>query len=288
MLIVDTILELNQKKLPELYARVGKPEKGKRIAAKIAEARASMAAWKAQRKEADDRAQEEAERYGGIFSSGLLGLGISLPAEYLRSDRIMSYCILDSLVLLCFTVLVLCVVGFQALCWGIGPRMRGEGTFSVADEARIRQTPAVRDAASGGTLLALAARRSSERQGSRIPGQSDHVLHPVVRSGRRAAGLVPVLSRAYPAAPLPGAGSAGEGKRRICLPFLTYVTTAIPLWIVFLLVVGGVLRFAANRELQYNVGATVRSSPDCSLRPRITSFRLSGPILRSASTKPPN
>ena len=37
MLIVDTILELNQKKLPELYARVGKPEKGKRIAAKIAE-----------------------------------------------------------------------------------------------------------------------------------------------------------------------------------------------------------------------------------------------------------
>lgn len=46
----------------------------------------------------------------------------------------------------------------------------------------------------------------------------------------------------------------GEGTRRICLPFLTYVTTAIPLWIVFLLVVGGALRFAANRELQYNVG----------------------------------
>lgn len=280
MLIVDTILELNQKKLPELYARVGKPEKGKRIAAKIAEARASMAAWKAQRKEADDRAQEEAKRHGGIFSFFLVGLGNSLPAEYLRSDRIMTYCILDSLVLLCFTVLVLCVVGFQTLCWSIGRACGEEGIFPVADEARIRQTPAVRDAASGGTLLALAARRSSERQRLRGSIQPDHVLRPGFRSGCRAAGLVPVLSRAYPVAPLSDAGSAGGGEapRLPAVPDLCDDGDSA----LDRLSARGRRRAALRGQpgnSSTTSGATVRSSPDCTLRPRTTSFRLSGPIL---------
>ena len=254
MLIVDTILELNQKKLPELYARVGKPEKGTRIAAKIAEARASMAAWKAQRKEADDRAQEEAERYGGIFSFYLVGLGISLPAEYLRSDRIMTYCIMDSLVLLCFTVLVLCVVGFQALCWGIGRVCGEKGHFLWLTKREYGKLLLY------GMLLPAGLSwlwLHADLLSGRGVGYQANLTMFCIQSFVLVVGLPVwfrfylghILLRRYRALVPPG-----EGTRRICLPFLTYVTTAIPLWIVFLLVVGGALRFAANRELQYNVG----------------------------------
>lgn len=124
----------------------------------------------------------------------------------------MTYCILDSLVLLCFTVLVLCVVGFQALCWGIGRACGEMGHFLWLTKREYGKLLLY------GMLLPAGLYwlwLHADLLSGRGVGYQANLTMFCIQSFVLVVGL-PVwfrfYSRAYPAAPLPGAGSAGGGE----------------------------------------------------------------------------
>lgn len=245
---------------PGLYAQLGKPEKSSRAVAELTALHRISDDWyKASRpgSQANSPARKESlahiRKYGGIFSR-LVWTNYFAPlrAESLLMDRRITYGIYDTFVVALFGGMGTAQALLLGLLWLIGRFTGHKGHF-----LRLTASGYVRLLIYGILLplllywLWIHTDLLSGRGGNIAENGWFHLQAAVFLIGFPAwfLWLLGKLQRKRIREILPLAGDGRPPQ----LSRMTRLTSLIPLWVLFILLSGSLMRFALHRELQYNM-----------------------------------
>lgn len=244
--------------LPDLYAKLGKPEKGRLLREQLEPVWKPVDEWRIGKNSKDlpqnRKVREMLEKSGGFFAPAFYYYSDEpIPEEALRIDRMISYGISDNILLVRFCVNITGVIAVLALLL-LGCRLAGYRGYFIwmtrRENLRILLTGILLPAAL--YWLWLHVDLLSGRNGSVGSNFTLFMMQACVLFFVLPLWFLFVLRRTMRQrhrllVPLP------EGRKRARIPFASWLKTMIPYWIVFLLLTGGILRVAANAELSWAV-----------------------------------